>query len=145
MHPRHTTSSTAVPDGQPSADPPVGGDLRIEIFPADLDPVVDFYTAVLGFALVRDERRQEWPYVALQRGRTRIGAAQRLDPVDLRHRRPPTGTEIVIEVDDVVALRDHVVVHWPLEEDLVDRPWNLTDFRVLDPAGYYLRLTSRDA
>ena len=28
-------------------------------------------------------------------------------------------------------------------EDLQDRPWGLTDFRILDPAGYYLRITSR--
>jgi lactoylglutathione lyase len=50
----------------------------------------------------------------------------------------------VIEVDDVVAERDRVVAAgWPLEEDLQARPWGLTDFRVLDPAGYYLRITDR--
>ena len=32
---------------------------------------------------------------------------------------------------------------WPLEQDLQDRAWGLTDFRVVDPAGYYLRITSR--
>ena len=32
---------------------------------------------------------------------------------------------------------------WPLAEDLRDRPWGLRDFRVLDPAGYYLRITDR--
>lgn len=121
-----------------------GASLRIEIFPADLDPVVAFYTEVLGFALVRDERRSDWPYVALQRGAVQIGAARREDQVDLAHRRPPTGTEIVLEVDDVVAERDRVAACWPLEEDLVKRPWGLTDFRLLDPAGYYLRLTGRD-
>ena len=31
----------------------------------------------------------------------------------------------------------------PLEEDLQDRPWGLRIFRVLDPAGYYLRITGR--
>ena len=30
-----------------------------------------------------------------------------------------------------------------LLEDLRDRPWGLRDFRVLDPAGYYLRITDR--
>ena len=28
-------------------------------------------------------------------------------------------------------------------EDLRDRLWGLRDFRVLDPAGYYLRITDR--
>ena len=30
-----------------------------------------------------------------------------------------------------------------MAEDLGDRPWGLRDFRVLDPAGYYLRITDR--
>jgi hypothetical protein len=47
--------------------------------------------------------------------------------------------DLVLEVDDVVAERDLVVAAgWPLEQDLQDRPWGLTDFRVVDPAGYYL-------
>jgi len=32
---------------------------------------------------------------------------------------------------------------WPLDEDLQDRPWGLRDFRILDPDGYYLRITNR--
>ena len=117
------------------------GVLRIEIFPDDLDAAVDFYTRVLGFAVVRDQRDAESPYVALRRGAIRIGAAHRSDPVEPRFRRPPTGVEIVLEVPDVAAERDRVADLWPLEEDLVDRHWGLTDFRVLDPAGYYVRIT----
>ena len=50
-----------------------------------------------------------------------------------------------LEVDDVVGERDRVLAAgWPLEEDLQERPWGLTDFRILDPAGYYLRITGRD-
>jgi lactoylglutathione lyase len=59
-------------------------------------------------------------------------------------RRPPIGVELVLEVDDIVEERNRVVAHgWPLEEDLSVRPWGLTDFRLLDPSGYYLRLTNR--
>jgi hypothetical protein len=32
---------------------------------------------------------------------------------------------------------------WPLAEVLADRPWGLRDFRLLDPSGYYWRITSR--
>lgn len=126
-----------------SSGPPRAS-LRIEIFTDDLDSVVDFYTGVLRFRLQRDERGGRWPYVALERGWIRIGAAHRDDPVDLALRRPPTGTEIVLEVSDIRAERDRVAAKWPLEEDLVDRPWGLLDFRVLDPAGYYLRITGFD-
>lgn len=32
---------------------------------------------------------------------------------------------------------------WPLEEGLTSRPWGLSDFRLLDPHGHYLRITGR--
>jgi catechol 2,3-dioxygenase-like lactoylglutathione lyase family enzyme len=118
--------------------------LRCEIFPPDLDPTVDFYTRVLRFTLDRDERRTDNPYVALRRGEVLLGAARRAVAVAREQRRPPTGVELVLEVDDVVREFDYVCGQdWPVEEDLVDRPWGLRDFRVLDPSGYYLRITER--
>jgi hypothetical protein len=36
-----------------------------------------------------------------------------------------------------------IAMGWPLTEELQDRPWGLKDFRILDPAGYYLRITGR--
>lgn len=120
--------------------------LRCEIFPADLDATVAFYTRVLGFVLTADRRDTAEPYVSLQRGSVRIGAAVSGAADARAHRLPPAGTELVLEVDDVRAERDRVVAAgWPLAADLADRPWGLTDFRVTDPAGYYLRITSRPA
>ena len=50
---------------------------------------------------------------------------------------------LVLRVDDVEDERDRVVAAgWPLHEELQDRPWRLKDFRILDPAGYYLRITT---
>jgi lactoylglutathione lyase len=119
--------------------------LRIEIFPNDLGPTVDFYTGVLDFDLVRDESAAEAAYVALERGDVKLGAAARPDHrPDRDHRRPPTGVELVLEVDDVEAELDRVRSRgWPIEEQLTLRPWGLRDFRLLDPNGYYLRITQR--
>jgi lactoylglutathione lyase len=119
--------------------------LRFEIFPGDLDVIADFYQRVLGFSLVTDQRHAPAPYLSLQRGAGRVGAARREVPgVAAGGRRPPAGVELVLEVDDVAGERDRVLAAgWPLEEDLQERPWGLTDFRILDPAGYYLRLTDR--
>ena len=117
--------------------------LRIEIFPNDLGPTVGFYTGVLDFDLVRDESAAEAPYVALERGDVKLGAAARPDHrPDRDHRRPPTGVERVLEVDDVESELDRVRSRgWPIEEELTVRPWGLRDFRLLDPNGYYLRIT----
>jgi lactoylglutathione lyase len=121
--------------------------LRFEIFPSDLDEVVDFYTRVLRFAVTKDQRHESSAYVSMRRGPVQVGAARRaIDTVpDARAARlPPAGVELVLEVDDVPGERDRVVAAgWPLEQDLQDRPWGLTDFRIIDPAGYYLRVTSR--
>ena len=120
--------------------------LRIEVFPRDLARGLDFYTRVLGFAVTVDRRAEGEAYVALRRGTVHVGAVEQPDAPDPSEtpRRPPTGVELVLEVEDVVAERDRVVAAgWPLEEDLQPRHWGLTDFRVLDPDGYYWRITHR--
>jgi lactoylglutathione lyase len=119
--------------------------LRVEIFPDDLDATVGFYTGVLGFAITKDQRAEASAYVSLERGSVQIGASRRAVPDVREARLPPTGTELVLEVDDVAGERDRVAAAgWPVREDLTDHPWGLTDFRIVDPAGYYLRITSRD-
>ena len=125
-------------------DPGTEMTLRFEIFPSDLDPVVDFYTRVLRFSVSKDQRDETSAYVSMQRGAVRVGAARRTVPDARAARLPPAGVELVLEVDDVVGERDRVAAAgWPLEQELQDRPWGLTDFRIIDPAGYYLRITSR--
>jgi lactoylglutathione lyase len=118
--------------------------LRIEVFVADLDAFVDFYVRVLAFDLTDDRRTDDWPYAAVSRDGVRIGAARPWRDVDRTARDVPTGVEIVIEVDDVHADRARVTeAGWPLSAPLQQRPWGLTDFRVHDPDGHYLRITSR--
>ncbi|MDM7854206.1 VOC family protein [Cellulomonas alba] len=117
--------------------------LRIEIFPADLDATVEFWTRALGFAVERDERRTAWPYAALRRGDALVGAAQR-DRKPTAPRRPPVGVEIVLEVDDLEAARERLdEAGVTPDDDVTDQPWGLRDFRVVDPDGYYVRVTTR--
>jgi lactoylglutathione lyase len=115
--------------------------MRCEIFPSDLDATADFYVHVLGFVLARDEREAEQPYLALVRDDVQIGAAARPE-VDHALRRPPVGVELVIEVDDLTRCHDQVLAAgWEIHEEMTTRPWGVRDFRLLDPSGYYLRLT----
>jgi lactoylglutathione lyase len=65
---------------------------------------------------------------------------------DIATLRRGLGVEIVLEVDDVDGWRDRVAASGhPILEPLRDRPWELRDFRICDPDGYYLRVTSRPA
>lgn len=120
--------------------------VRFEIFPSDLDATADFYTRVLGFNIAADRRQQPQPYLAVERDGVRIGAACRQDHGHRESRRPPIGVELVLEVDDLADELDRVQrAGWPLVADLQAQPWGLRDFRLLDPAGYYLRITERRA
>jgi lactoylglutathione lyase len=111
--------------------------------PADLETTVHFYVELLGFCLVRDERTAENAYVAVERGHVRLGAAARPEVDDREMRRPPLGVELVLEVDDVDFERRRVAAaNWPVTEELMIRPRGLRDFRLLDPSGYYWRITS---
>ena len=117
--------------------------LRIELFPKEMDRFVDFYTSVLRFRLVRDERDAAFPYVAVERGSTRIGASKAWGQTEPRHRGAETGVEIVLEVDDLEAEERSVTkAGWALEQRITLQPWGLRDFRLLDPDGYYLRITT---
>jgi len=72
-----------------------------------------------------------------------VGLAQRPPVGDNGHRHPPVGVELVLEIADLREAHYQVVAAgWPLAEDLTDRPWGLVDFRVVDPAGYYWRITT---
>lgn len=54
------------------------------------------------------------------------------------------GVEIVLEVDNILAVYQRVKQSgYPLHAEINDRPWGLTDFRLIDPDGYYIRVTSR--
>ena len=123
------------------------GGLRVELFVDDTERSAVFYERVLGFV-----REYESPgYVAMRRGDARIGigAAAGLPPHHY-FKQPALaaargiGVELVVEVDDVeLACRIVVQARHPVLTPLRDRPWGQRDFRIADPDGYYLRITSR--
>ena len=78
-----------------------GDDHAFEIFPDDLDVIVDFYTRVLGFRLTADQRSEPGAYVSLRRDDVRTGAARRAVP----------------DAHAVV-----IAAGWPLTEDIQHRP-----------------------
>jgi lactoylglutathione lyase len=125
--------------------------LRLELFVEDMEASIGFYTGVLAFDLARHEPGD---YASLRRGDVVLG----IGPVaklpgeggyfgrDILAQRRGLGVEVVLEVDDVEWWSDQVAaLGHPIFEPLQDRPWGLKDFRISDPDGYYLRITSRPA
>ena len=53
------------------------------------------------------------------------------------------GVEVVLEVEDLDAARQQVeAAGYPIAEEVQLRPWGLRDFRLIDPDGYCLRVTT---
>jgi lactoylglutathione lyase len=134
-------STTSAPSG-----------LRFELFVDDVPTTVRFYGRLLG--LLPPPGWSPEGYVRLHAGAVTIGV-QKHSKLPSDHYFSPShlagprgvGVEIVIEIDSV-----DTVYHTALEEvarlggqiePLADRPWGARDFRLVDPDGYYVRVSSR--
>jgi catechol 2,3-dioxygenase-like lactoylglutathione lyase family enzyme len=121
--------------------------LRLELFVDELPTSLDFYHRVLRFEI---DDGQTDGYTPVTNGEVQLGLNLRSNlpddhPVQSRgNERMGRGIEIVLEVDDIEEIYEHVKLqNWPLPDKLQRQPWGLTDFRVLDPDGYYIRITTR--
>ena len=122
--------------------------VRFELFVREMGAAVAFYTGVMGFDLMREESG----YTSLRRGEVILG----LGPIsklpaeggyftrDIAEHWRGLGAEIVLEVDDLDTYHAQILASgYEIFEPLRERPWGLRDFRLVDPDGYYLRITSR--
>lgn len=122
--------------------------LRIELFVSDVERSVRFYSEVLGFE--RASRRLIGDYTVMRRGLAQI-ALQSHRHLGDEHPLKPRGAErfgvcveLVVEVEDLGEAYARARSGWPLETELGLRPWGRRDFRLLDPDGFYVRVTSLD-
>ncbi|MBK8904463.1 MAG: VOC family protein [Anaerolineaceae bacterium] len=120
---------------------------RLELFVDDLVASTDFYGRVLGFVI---GEQQADGYTPLTSGDVSLSLNLRANLPDdhpiqaIVGERLGRGIELVLEVNDIEAMYKRVrSANWPLAGELQPQPWSLTDFRVLDPDGYYWRITTR--
>jgi len=123
-----------------------GATLRLELFVDDLAASAAFYVGALGFAV----EYQDHEYASLRNGAVvlGLGLARRLPAAhhfgqQAHARQRGVGVEIVLEVPDLDSVyRRAAASGYPPEGAPRDRPWGLRDFRIVDPDGYYVRVTS---
>ena len=119
---------------------------KVEFFVADLGASIDFYSRVLGFQV---SEQQADGYTAMQNGPVMVALNDHAQlpqdhPVHIAAQdRPGRGVEFVFYTDDLPALYAQVQEQgWPIASALEPRPWGVDDFRILDPDGYYLRISA---
>ena len=122
--------------------------LSVELFVSDLPESVDFYGRVLGFK--KGEQKTDG-YAPMSLGAAQIAlnlhsGLSADHPVHIAgNERPGRGVELVIKVSDIKATYNRIRSQgWPFSSELEPRYWGLTDFRIVDPDGYYWRFSSRE-
>ena len=119
---------------------------KIEIFVSDFERSRAFYES-LGFAVVR--QWEDWVMLAL--GDNVLDLQGDAHAVEGPHYFTPeidrfprgTGVEISIEVEDVDALYERArSLGMDIVKGVQDRPWKARDFRIADPDGYFIRITT---
>ncbi|WP_082760293.1 VOC family protein [Agrobacterium bohemicum] len=119
--------------------------LCVELFVADIATSKGFYTNVLEFVA---GPQGHGGYTPLSLGDIHLSLNNNNSlPEDhptkvLAGERAGRGVEIVIEVEDLQSAYDRARASgWPISGNLTTHPWGVTDFRIVDPDGYYLRLS----
>ena len=141
------TAALTLSGAIPSGAPPVMS-LRLELFVDDISESVEFYTTILGFEALEGSAG----YAPVKNGAVILGLGMAkslpkshyFNP-QIQAERRGLGTEIVLEVEDIDQYFAKVTKSgYPILTPLKKRPWGMTDFRVTDPDGYYLRITSKE-
>lgn len=122
--------------------------LRLELFTDDMEATVNFYKNVLGFQSLKKSTNT---YQPIRRGEVILGIGLLKSLGDDHYFEPnePTtkfgyGLEIVLEVDNIHSIYNKVKSSGvKILANLKKQPWGLTDFRLTDPNGYYVRVTSK--
>lgn len=120
--------------------------LRLELFVTDVQASIEFYRRVLGFQVAGQASRQ---YTMLTNGEAIISlnghdALAKDHPLRaVASERRGLGIEIVLSVADVEGCHQAAKAQGHPVTDLVLQPWGLRDFRIVDPDGYYIRVTER--
>lgn len=122
--------------------------IRLELFTSNMAKTVRFYQDVLGFKPLNSG---SLTYQPIQNGQVVLGIGL-LESLGNRHyfnsdhqaNKFGYGVEIVLEVDDIQWIYNKVKrAKVEIESDLKERSWGLKDFRLIDPNGYYIRVTSK--
>ena len=115
-----------------------------EIYVDDLGAAERFYTEIVGLQVVR----RLADFLVLQTGPAKIHiCCKTFAPEYLKDAEPVqylgSKVEFCFEVEDVAEVYARVqAAGYPIFEPIKEQDWGKTDFRVIDPNGAYIRITS---
>jgi len=117
---------------------------KVELFTKDTKTSSKFYQDMFGFEIVKKNQG----YIGLKKDSVRI-AIDNIEGLsdnhyfnpEIKNQRKGLGVEIVFEVENIEETYA-LFKEYPIESELKQQPWGKKDFRIKDPDGYYIRVTT---
>lgn len=120
---------------------------RVELYVKDIEESLNFYQNIVGLKLYgRNERCGRFNYDCFS---LLITAESTLEDDHYFNNRAKSdfkgnGVELIIVVDELETVYNRCLDNnYSIEVDIEKYPWDMRGFKIVDPDGYFLRITSR--
>ncbi len=120
---------------------------RVELYVKDIEESIRFYQEIVGLELFgRNERSARFNYDCFS---LLITSDTILDDNHFFKNKAKSdikgnGFELIIVVDKLEKVYQRCLDNnYPIEVDVEKYPWNMRGFKIADPDGYFLRITSK--
>ncbi|MGD7043133.1 VOC family protein [Jeotgalibacillus proteolyticus] len=119
---------------------------RVELYTKDIEESIKFYQDIIGLELYgRNERSARFNYDCFS---LLITSDTLLDhnhyfKRSAKNDKRGNGFELIIVVEKLEEVYQRCLDHsYPIEVEVEKYPWDMRGFKIADPDGYFLRITS---
>ncbi|WP_019152562.1 VOC family protein [Robertmurraya massiliosenegalensis] len=120
---------------------------RVELYVKDIEESLTFYQNIIGLQLFgRNERSGRFNYDCFSLLVTSVSVLDekhyfsRNTEVNMKGK----GVEFIIVVDELERVYERCCKYnYPIEVEVEQYPWEMRGFKIIDPDGYFLRITSK--
>ncbi|MFA1822925.1 VOC family protein [Virgibacillus oceani] len=120
---------------------------RVELYVKDIEKSLKFYQEIIGLELYgRGKRGARFNYDCfslLLTSESTLGGNHYFNnkaKSDIKG----NGFELIIVVDELKKVYQRYLDHnYPIEIEVEKYPWDMRGFKIADPDGYFLRITSK--
>lgn len=119
---------------------------RVELYVQEIEESIKFYQDVIGLELYgRNERSARFNYDCFS---LLLTSETILDDRHFFKKKGKSkvkgnGFEFIIVVDELEEIYERcLALSYPIEVEVEKYPWGMRGFKIVDPDGYFLRITS---
>lgn len=119
---------------------------RVELYVKDIEESLKFYQDIIGLELYgRNERSGRFNYDCF----SLLLASEKVLEEEHYFNKAHSdvkgnGFELIIVVDELEKVYERCLeCNYPIEVETEKYPWDMRGFKILDPDGYFLRITSK--